>query len=103
MLQNKTETIIHKTEVTTPTELLSQFHTTRDLVRVLKTFAESLASKYTFKSGRTLKEELVVPKDKDHITKKSGVFTRLNVIGWNVMRSTLVKHQEHLERDTENI
>ena len=26
-----------------------------------------------------------------------------NVIGWNVMRSTLGKHQEHLERDSENI
>ena len=29
-----------------------------------------------FKSGRTLKEELVAPKDKDHITKKSGVIYR---------------------------
>ena len=38
-----------QTEVTTPTELLSQFHTTRDLVRVLKTLAGSLASKYTLR------------------------------------------------------
>ena len=29
-----------------------------------------------FKSGRTIKEELVAPKDKDHITKKSGVIYR---------------------------
>ena len=29
-----------------------------------------------FKSGRTLKEELVAPEDKDHITKKSGVIYR---------------------------
>ena len=29
-----------------------------------------------FKSGRTLKEELVAPKDKDNITKKSGVIYR---------------------------
>ena len=47
--KNKTETIIDITEVITPTELLSQFHTTRDLVRVLKTLAESLASKYTLR------------------------------------------------------
>ena len=47
--QNKTETITDKTVVTTSIELLSQFHTTRDLVRVLKTLAESLASKYTLR------------------------------------------------------
>ena len=29
-----------------------------------------------FKSGRTLKDELVAPKDKDHITKKSGIIYR---------------------------
>ena len=30
-----------------------------------------------FKSGKTLKDELVAPKDKDHITKKSGIIYRL--------------------------
>ena len=29
-----------------------------------------------FKSGRTIKDELVAPKDKDHITKKSGIIYR---------------------------
>ena len=29
-----------------------------------------------FKSGRTLKDELVAPKDKDPITKKSGIIYR---------------------------
>ena len=29
-----------------------------------------------FKSGKTIKDELVAPKDKDHITKKSGVIYR---------------------------
>ena len=29
-----------------------------------------------FKSGKTLKDELVAPKDKDHITKKSGIIYR---------------------------
>ena len=28
------------------------------------------------KSGKTLKDELVAPKDKDHITKKSGIIYR---------------------------
>ena len=30
-----------------------------------------------FKSGKTLKDELVAPKDKDHITKKSGIIYRV--------------------------
>ena len=29
-----------------------------------------------FKSGKTLKDELVAPKDKDHITEKSGIIYR---------------------------
>ena len=29
-----------------------------------------------FKSGRTIKDELVAPKDQDHITKKSGIIYR---------------------------
>ena len=29
-----------------------------------------------FKSGKTLKDELVVPKDKDHMTNKSGIIYR---------------------------
>ena len=29
-----------------------------------------------FKSGKTLKDELVAPEDKDHITKKSGIIYR---------------------------
>ena len=29
-----------------------------------------------FKSGQTIKDELVAPKDKDHITKKSGIIYR---------------------------
>ena len=42
-----------------------------------------------FKSGKTLKEELVAPKDKDHITKKSGVIYRFKC--------------DRLECDEENI
>ena len=49
---NKIETLTEPTEATTPTELLSQFHTTRDLVRVSKTLAESMAFKYTLRVER---------------------------------------------------
>ena len=45
-------------------------------MRVSKTLAESMAFKYTLKSGKTLKDELVATKDKDHITKKSGIIYR---------------------------
>ena len=34
-----------------------------------------------FKSGKTLKDELVAPKDKDNITKKSGIIYRFKYIG----------------------
>ena len=41
---------------------------------------ENIGRKYGiqvhFKSGKTLKDELVAPKDKDHITKKSGIIYR---------------------------
>ena len=50
--QNKIETLTEPTEAITPTELLSQFHTTRDLVRVLKTLAENMAFKYTLRVER---------------------------------------------------
>ena len=46
------ETLTEPTEATTPTELLSQFHTTRDLVRVSRTLAESMAFKYTLRVER---------------------------------------------------
>ena len=40
-----------------------------------------------FKSGKTIKDELVAPKDQDHITKKSGLIYRYKC-DRNVMRST---------------
>ena len=41
-----------------------------------------------FKSGKTLKDEQVAPKDKDHMTNRSGIRYRFKCdIGWNVMRS----------------
>ena len=41
-----------------------------------------------FKSSKSIKDELVAPKDKDHLTKKRALSIDINVIGWNVMRST---------------
>ena len=74
----------------------------KGLSESFKNIGKKFGIQVHFKSGRTLKEELVAPKDKDHITKEMVYSTGSNVIGWNVMRSTLVKHQELLERDTEN-
>ena len=45
-------------------------------MRVSKTLEKKFGIQVHFKSGRTIKEELVAPKDKDHITKKSGVIYR---------------------------
>ena len=45
----------------------------------------------------------MAPKDKDHILKKVESFTDIDVIGWSVMRSTLVNQQEHLLRGSKNI
>ena len=39
------------------------------------------------RSGKSIKDELVAPKDQDHLTKKVAFFTDTNVIGWSVMRS----------------
>ena len=41
-----------------------------------------------FKSGKTIKDELVAPKGKDHIAKKSAIIYRFKCDRWNVMRST---------------
>ena len=44
--KNKIETTTEQTEAIPIAEPLSQFHTTRDSVKVLKTLAKSVASKY---------------------------------------------------------
>ena len=45
----------------------------KDSVRVVRTFAKDMASMHTSRVEKTIKDELVVPKDKNHITKKSGI------------------------------
>ena len=56
-----------------------------------------------FKGGLTIKNPLMAPKDKDHILKKVESYIDIDVIGWNVMRSTLVNQQEHLLIGSRNI
>ena len=48
----------------------------KGLSESFKNIGKKFGIQVHFKSGRTLKEELVAPKDKDHITKKSGVIYR---------------------------
>ena len=45
-------------------------------MRDLKNIGKKFGIQVHFKSGRIVNEELVAPKDKDHITKKSGVIYR---------------------------
>ena len=42
----------------------------------LKNICKRYGIQVHFKSGKTIKDELVAPKDKDHITKKSGIIYR---------------------------
>ena len=45
-------------------------------MRVSRTYVKDMACKYIFKSRKILKDELVAPKDKDHIAEKSGIIYR---------------------------
>ena len=68
------------------------------LSETIKNIAKKYGIEVHFRSGKTLKDELVGPKDKDHITNKVAKYTGLNVIGWSVMKNILVRQLEHLER-----
>ena len=46
------------------------------LSETFKNLCKKYGIEVHFKSGKTIKDELVAPKDKDHITKKSGVIYR---------------------------
>ena len=45
-------------------------------MRASKNIWKRYGIQINFKSGKTLKDELVAPKDKDHITEKSGIIYR---------------------------
>ena len=65
--QNRSNNI-NRTSITVPYN--------KGLSESFKNIGRKFGIQVHFKSGRTLKEELVAPKDKDHITKKSGVIYR---------------------------
>ena len=46
------------------------------LIETIKNIGKKYGIEVHFKSGKTLKDELVAPKDKDHITNKSGIIYR---------------------------
>ena len=46
------------------------------LSETIKNIGKKYGIEVHFKSGKTLKDELVAPKDKDHITNKSGIIYR---------------------------
>ena len=54
----------------------------------VKNTCKKYGTQVHFKSGKSIKDELVAPKDKDHLTKRVALSIDINVIGWNVMRST---------------
>ena len=65
--QNRSNNI-NRTSITVPYN--------KGLRESFKNIGRKFGIQVHFKSGRTLKEELVAPKDKDHITKRSGVIYR---------------------------
>ena len=56
-----------------------------------------------FNSGKTIKDELVAPKDKDHITKKSGVIYRYRCDRLECDEEYIGRQLEHLVRGLRNI
>ena len=49
---------------------------TKGLSEIIKMWARNMVHMYTLKGGRTIKDLLVAPKDKDHITKVSSIIYR---------------------------
>ena len=87
---------INRSSITVPYKRLSES---------FKNIGKNMAYKCTFKSGKTLKDELVAPKDKDHITKKSGIIYRFKCdrlecdeeyIG-ETSRTFAERYKEHLQ------
>ena len=66
--KNNRSSNINKSSITVPYN--------KGLSESFKNIAKKYDIKVHFKSGKTLKDELVAPKGKDHITKKSGIIYR---------------------------
>ena len=58
----------HKSHITVPYD--------DGLSETIKNIGKKYGIQVHFKSGKTLKDELVAPKDKDHLTNKSGIIYR---------------------------
>ena len=56
-----------------------------------------------FRGGKTIKNLLVVPIDKNSSPKRVESCMDTNVTGWNAMENILVNPQEHLKRGSKNI
>ena len=67
--QNKRNTqTSHKSHITVPYDA--------GLSETIKNIGKKYGIQVHFKSGKTLKDELVAPKDKDHLTNKGGIIYR---------------------------
>ena len=66
--QNNRSNNINRSSITVPYN--------KGLSKSFKNIGKKYGIQIHFKSGKALKDELVAPKDKDHITKKSGIIYR---------------------------
>ena len=81
---------MHRNSVTVPYN--------EGLSETFKNICKRYGIQVHFKSGKTIKEELVALKDQDHITKRVVLSIDTNVTGWNVIMNTWERQQQHLER-----
>ena len=58
----------HRSHITVPYD--------EGLSETIKNIGKKYSIQVNFKGGKTLKDELVAPKDKDHMTNKSGIIYR---------------------------
>ena len=69
-----------KTNKNTSSKTISRGHITVSYSEGLSESVKNICKKYGIqvhlKSGKSIKDELVAPKDKDHLTKKSGIIYR---------------------------
>ena len=68
--RNNSNSNINKGHITVPYN--------EGLSESIKNTCEKYGIQVHFKSGKSIKDELVAPKDKDQLTKKSGIIYRYN-------------------------
>ena len=80
MLKNSTPKTSRSNNKNNRSNNINRSSTTVPYNKGLSESFKNIGKKYDiqvhFKSGKTLEDELVAPKDKDHITKKSGIIYR---------------------------